>query len=109
MMNESIRGVLRSYLLEAESVGVLYAREMNRLGHEIALQSNEPWWCEKSLGLTESNAIAKPPALKTRFKEVSLGKDKDGFYVFTHRARSNSYESPDTIPLDRVKFIASTG
>jgi hypothetical protein len=40
---------------------------------------------------------------------VSLAGDKDGFYVYTHRARSKSYSSPDKIPADRVKFIESTG
>ena len=40
---------------------------------------------------------------------VSLARDKDGFYVYTHRARSKSYPSPGAIPKDRVKFIESTG
>ena len=38
----------------------------------------------------------------------SLGKDKDGFYAYTHRARCKSYPSPSQIPLDRIKFVAST-
>lgn len=59
--------------------------------------------------MLESNAVAKPDHLKNRFKEVSLGKDDKGYYVFTHRARSSSYPSPDDIPLKKVKFIASTG
>jgi hypothetical protein len=54
--------------------------------------------------------IPKPPALKQRFKEVGLAKDKKGgYFVYTHRARSQSYPSPEKIPLDKVKFIASTG
>jgi len=39
----------------------------------------------------------------------SLGKDKDGFYAYTHRARCKSYPTPGQIPLDRIKFIGSTG
>lgn len=59
--------------------------------------------------LEESDAVAKPSHLKDRFKEVSLGKDNKGYYVYTHRCRSKSYPTPDAIPLDRVEFIASTG
>lgn len=41
--------------------------------------------------------------------ECSLGRDKDGFYVYTHRARSKSYPRPSAIPRDRIRFIGSTG
>ena len=43
-----------------------------------------------------------------RAKSLTLAEDKDGFFVFTHRVRSNSYKSPMTIPLSAVRFIAST-
>lgn len=39
----------------------------------------------------------------------SMGRDKDGFYVYTHRARSKSYPRPGAIPKDRVRFVESTG
>jgi hypothetical protein len=42
-------------------------------------------------------------------KGSSLGADKNGFFCYTHRARSESYESPDKIPAKEVKFIESTG
>lgn len=41
--------------------------------------------------------------------ECSFGKDKDGYYCFTHRARSNSYKSISKIPKSKVEFIGSTG
>lgn len=44
-----------------------------------------------------------------RFDGVSLKKDKDGFFVHTHRARSDSYPSPEKIPDGRIDFIRSTG
>lgn len=44
-----------------------------------------------------------------RYEGVSLRKDKDGFYVATHRARSKSYPSPEKIPDGRIEFIRSTG
>lgn len=36
-------------------------------------------------------------------------KDKKGFFITTHRARSKSYESFDKIPMKDIKFIDSTG
>lgn len=38
----------------------------------------------------------------------SLGRDKDGFYVYTHRARSKSFPRPSAIPKDKIKFVDST-
>lgn len=42
-------------------------------------------------------------------KGVSLGRDKDGYYVYTHRARSKSYPTPAKIPHSKVTFVSSTG
>lgn len=43
------------------------------------------------------------------FGGVSIGADKDGFFVFTHRARSKSYPELGDIPNDKIKFVESTG
>jgi len=40
---------------------------------------------------------------------VSLGKDKNGYFVYTHRARSKSHEKPEGIPIKDIKFIETTG
>lgn len=44
-----------------------------------------------------------------RFAEVGMGEDEDGHYVKTHRARSDSYETPEAIPQSEVDRIAATG
>ncbi len=44
-----------------------------------------------------------------RFDGVGLKKDKRGFYVTTHRARSDSYPHPDDIPNADIDYIRSTG
>jgi len=44
-----------------------------------------------------------------RYDGTSVGRDKNGFFVTTHRARSKSYESPKDIPSGKIKFIKSTG
>jgi predicted GNAT family acetyltransferase len=55
------------------------------------------------------------PDLKKKIKEkglpdgFSMGVDKDGYYIHTHRARSKSYEKPDAINIKDIKFIDSTG
>ena len=59
---------------------------------------------------------------KKKFEEVSaamtrngkrygcgVGLDKNGYFVYTHRARSKSYPSKDDIPMSKIKFIESTG
>lgn len=48
-------------------------------------------------------------AVHGREPGVSLKKDKDGFFVHTHRARSRSYPKPGGIPKSAVEFIGSTG
>ena len=50
------------------------------------------------------------PKIKGKsFYGVSLGADKNGFFVYTHRARSKSYETPADIPNSKIKFIETTG
>lgn len=39
----------------------------------------------------------------------SIGQDKDGYFAYTHRARSKSYPSTDKIPVKVLRFIDSTG
>jgi len=39
----------------------------------------------------------------------SVGRDKQGFYVYTHRSRSSSYPTPGAIPLAKIRFVGSTG
>jgi hypothetical protein len=40
---------------------------------------------------------------------VSFGADKNGFFCYTHRARSKSYKTPTSIPNKDINFIESTG
>jgi len=44
-----------------------------------------------------------------RYAGVSIGRDKNGYFAMTHRARSKSYPSPGKIPVTKIKFIRSTG
>lgn len=39
----------------------------------------------------------------------SCGKDDKGYFIYTHRARSKSYNSLSDITMKDIKFIDSTG
>jgi hypothetical protein len=41
--------------------------------------------------------------------EVSIGKDEDGYFAYTHRSRSKSYKAKKDIPKSVLKRIESTG
>jgi hypothetical protein len=55
------------------------------------------------------------PDIKKKIKDknlpdgFSMGVDKDGFFIHTHRGRSKSYDSPGKISVKDIKFIDSTG
>jgi hypothetical protein len=56
--------------------------------------------------------LIKPQELKEKSKKtdgVGFGADKDGFFVYTHRARSKSHLTPDKITIKEIDFIDSTG
>jgi hypothetical protein len=66
--------------------------------------------------ISKTNKISLTPkereVIKSLFGdklECSFAKDEDGYYCYTHRARSDSYPSIDKIPKSKVEFIGSTG
>jgi hypothetical protein len=52
---------------------------------------------------------ATTPRQSGKYKGCSIGRDRNGLFVFTHRARSDSYPTLKAIPLKTVKWISSTG
>lgn len=57
----------------------------------------------------DARGVTKSASKDSRFDGCSLKQDDKGWYVATHRARSDSYESPESIPNKDVEFIRSTG
>jgi hypothetical protein len=56
--------------------------------------------------------VTKPPEFLQKTPKasgVSLGKDKDGFFCYTHRCRSKSYKTIMGIPKKDIEFVESTG
>ena len=68
--------------------------------------TDELWRAEFRVWQDRQRTATKNP----RFEGVALKQDDDGkWYVTTHRARSDSYDSPEDIPQSDVDFIESTG
>jgi len=61
----------------------------------------------KSCGV--KTGLPKPPALRKKMDGMSLGSDAKGYFVYTHRWRSESFKSPEAIPAKILKFCESTG
>jgi len=58
------------------------------------------------------NDLSIPQELRKKTNKingVSMGADKNGFYVYTHRARSKSHPTPEQITIKEIEFIESTG
>lgn len=56
--------------------------------------------------------LRKPPGMSkisSKITGVSFGADKNGFFVYTHRARSKSHENPLKITKKEIDFIETTG
>ena len=57
-------------------------------------------------GLVKPSAMFK---ISSKISGVSMGADKDGFFVYTHRARCKSFATPLKITKKCIDFIESTG
>lgn len=40
---------------------------------------------------------------------LGMGADKNGFFMHTHRGRSKSFPTPESIPAKDIKWVESTG
>ena len=58
-----------------------------------------------ALGMNEITT----PRQSGRYRGASVGRDSNGFFLMTHRARSKSYPALSKIPDKTVTFIRSTG
>ena len=57
-------------------------------------------------GLTKPLGMSK---ISSKISGCSMGADKDGFFVYTHRARCKSFSNPMKITKTCIDFIESTG
>jgi hypothetical protein len=47
--------------------------------------------------------------ISKKISGCSLGADKNGFFVYTHRCKSNSFPTPLKIDKKSIDFVESTG
>lgn len=91
---------------------ILNLKNITKERKEEALTLLKPYTKAGNSKITELNLSKK---LIDKLKKggypsgFSMGIDKDGYFIHTHRSRSKSYESPDKIPVKDIKFIDSTG
>lgn len=57
-------------------------------------------------GLKKPNGMA---GISVKIRGCGMGADKNGFFVYTHRARSKSHSNPLSITKKEIDFIESTG
>ena len=73
----------------------------------------------KGIGTTAKNGIVSElelhPDLVKKIHKLglkpgfSMGVDKNGYFIHTHRARSKSHKKPNGFSAKEIKFIESTG
>jgi len=61
------------------------------------------------LGLTMAPELTNKIREKNLPNGFSFGADKNGFFIYTHRARCKSHENPESITQKEIKFIDSSG
>jgi hypothetical protein len=90
--------------------GILsYARKLDNIMKEnikTYITSSSTYKKGKIFGLNKPNEMN---TISEKASGVSMGADKNGFFVYTHRARSKSHSSPLDIPKKEIDFIESTG
>ena len=78
-----------------------------------AMENHSDWLHD--VGSGKVSGLKIHPDLQKKIDEgnlpsgFSMGVDKKGYYIHTHRARSKSYENPAKIPTKDIKFVDSTG
>jgi hypothetical protein len=109
-----------SFLFESKSINdsrsfedkVKFLRGVSDNNKKIAIDLQKEYSRANKGVITELNLH---PDLIKKIKEkkypdgFSMGIDKNGFFVHTHRARSKSHKTPSGITAKEMKFIDSTG
>lgn len=101
-----------SFLVEPPADPTAYVLGRIELGpglDHLAKMAKEASIPNVSMARTALDSVSKPEHLRDKLSDVSLGKDDDGYFVYTHRARSTSRQTPDQIPQQDIDFISSTG
>lgn len=92
---------------------IKYVRGLSDECRQYAMENHSGWI--SSVGSGKVHDLKLHPDVKKKIEEkglpsgFSMGVDKNGYYIHTHRARSKSHEKPSQITAKEMKFIDSTG
>jgi len=109
-MKKIINSEIRNFLNESK-----YTKTKNAINRSKFLSKKMKDVILKYLGSGSSyhegviRGLKKPDIKNKSFDGVGLGADKDGFFVYTHRAASERYATPEKIPQKDIDFIETTG
>lgn len=88
------------------------SRKLNQELKDFAISHLKSYSTYNSGVVTELNLHSNLKK-KIREKELpsgfSMGVDKNGYFIHTHRARSKSFKKPESITIKAIKFIDGTG
>ena len=92
---------------------IKYVRGLSDECRQYAMENHGAW--KHSVGSGKVTELNIHPDLQKKIDEenlpsgFSMGVDKDGYFIHTHRARSKSHLKPDNITAKEIKFIDGTG
>lgn len=92
---------------------IKYVRGLSDECREYAMNNHSQWINDVGSGKVKELSVhpdlikkAKDAGIEVGF---SMGVDKDGYYIHTHRARSKSKQKPDAFTQKEMKSVNSTG
>lgn len=98
---------------EAIKKKIKHVRGLSDECRAYAMENHSDWMHD--IGSGRISGLKKHPDLEKKIKEenlpsgFSMGVDKNGYYIHTHRARSKSRTNPSGFTQKEIKFIDSTG
>lgn len=92
---------------------IKHVRGLSDECRSYAMENHSDWLHD--VGSGKVSGLKVHPDLEKKIKEAglpsgfSMGVDKDGYYIHTHRARSKSKATPTGFTNKEIKFVDSTG
>ena len=92
---------------------IKYVRGLSDECRQYAMENHNDWL--HSVGKGKVTDLQLHPDLKKKIESeglpsgFSMGVDKDGYFIHTHRARSKSRTNPSGFTNKEIKFVDSTG
>lgn len=92
---------------------IKYVRGLSDECRQYAMENHNDYI--SSVGKGKVTELQLHPDLKKKIESeglpsgFSMGVDKDGYYIHTHRARSKSRPNPSGFNKTEIKFVDSTG